>query len=375
MFGKSIKLFKLMGFEVKIDLSWLILAVLIAWSLASGLFPAYYKDFSTATYWWMGIAGAAGLFLSIVFHELSHSLVARNYGIPMRGITLFIFGGVAEMNKEPQDAKSELLMAIAGPIASIIAGGIFYGIHLLGQNLFTSKPVHGVLIYLGLINLLLAGFNLIPAFPLDGGRVLRSALWAWKKNLKWATRIASQIGSGFGIFLILLGVFSFINGNIIGGVWWFLIGLFLRAASQQSYQQLLFRKSLEGEPISRFMKRDPVTVSADATLKELLEDYFYRYHFKIYPVVDQNKLTGCIHIKQIKDVPEGERSKKTVGEFAESCNSHNTINQDVDAVQALTKMRQSGNSRLMVTDNGKLKGIVALKDMLEFLSTKVDLED
>jgi Zn-dependent protease/CBS domain-containing protein len=323
----------------------------------------------------MGIAGALGLFLSIVFHELSHSLVARNYGVPMGGITLFIFGGVAEMSKEPENAKSELLMAIAGPIASIVAGAIFYGIYLVAQYLGFGKPVQGVFIYLGLINVILAGFNLIPAFPLDGGRVLRSILWAWKKNLRWATRISSRIGSGFGIFLILLGVFSFINGNIIGGVWWFLIGMFIRGASQQSYQQLLLRKSLEGEPISRFMKRNPVTVSKDTSLKELLEDYFYQYHFKIYPVVDQDKLVGCIHIRQIKDIPEEERRRKTVGELADQCNSSNTINQDVDAMKALSRMRKSGNSRLMVMDHGKLTGIVALKDMLEFLSTKVDLED
>ncbi len=374
MFGKSVKLFKLFGFEVKVDFSWLILAVLITWTLASGLFPAYFKDFSTATYWWMGVAGAIGLFISIVFHEFSHSLVARNFGIPMRGITLFIFGGVAEMTEEPQNAKSELLMAVAGPISSIIIGGIFYGVHLLGSGGLFSQPIHGVLVYLAYLNIILAGFNLIPAFPLDGGRVLRSALWAWKKNLRWATRISSRIGSGFGIVLIVLGVFSFINGNIIGGIWWFLIGMFIRGASQQSYQQLLMRKELEGESVNRFMKKDPVTVNSSLSLEDLVEDYIYKFHYKFFPVVDGSTLKGCIHVKQVKGIPREERKDHTVGELAEQCTEANSIEAGTDAVKALSMMRKSNNSRLMVVENGKLVGIIALKDLLEFLSMKVDLE-
>ncbi len=375
MFGKGFKLFTLFGFEVKIDLSWLILAILITWSLASGVFPSYFKNFSAATYWWMGVAGAIGLFFSIIFHELSHSLVARSYGIPMRGITLFIFGGVAEMTDEPKNAKSELLMAIAGPIASIIIGGVFLLIYQIGEGGSWSKPFLGVLVYLGFINLILAAFNLIPAFPLDGGRVLRSILWAWKKNLRWATRVASRIGSGFGILLIILGVLSFINGDIIGGVWWFLIGLFLRGASNQSYQAMIMRKELEGEPIRRFMKKDPVTISSSLNIDQLVEDYIYKFHYKIFPIVDDSSLKGCIHVRQVKDITRAERHEHTVGEFAEKCTSDNTIDVNADAVQALAVMRQSGNSRLMVVDHGKLVGIIALKDLLEFLSMKVDLNN
>ncbi|MBN2366244.1 MAG: site-2 protease family protein [Calditrichaeota bacterium] len=375
MFGKSVKIFNLFGFEVKVDFSWLILAVLITWTLASGLFPAYFKDFSTSTYWWMGVAGAIGLFISIVFHEFSHSMVARNFGIPMRGITLFIFGGVAEMHEEPKNAKSELFMAVAGPIASIIIGGVFYGFHLIGRNGLFSQPVHGVLVYLAYLNLILAAFNMIPAFPLDGGRVLRSALWAWKNDLKWATRISSRIGSGFGIVLIVLGVFSFINGNFIGGVWWFLIGMFIRGASQQSYQQLLMRRELEGEPVSRFMKKDPVTVSSSLSVDDLVEDYIYKFHYKFFPVVDNSSLKGCVHVKQVKNIPKEERKNHTVGELAEQCSDNNSIDINTDAVKALSMMRKSGNSRLMVVDNGKLVGIISLKDLLEFLSMKVDLEE
>lgn len=374
MFGKSYRLFKLLGFEVSIDLSWLVIAVLITWSLASGLFPYYYKNLSTTTYWWMGILGAVGLFLSIILHELSHSIIARKHGIPMRGITLFIFGGVAQMSDEPPSAKSEFRMAIAGPIASIIIGVVLYGIDLVTEGI-ASIPFHGIIRYLAFINLILAAFNLVPAFPLDGGRVLRSALWGWKKNLNWATRIASKIGTGFGFLLIALGVISFINGSFIGGAWWFMIGLFLHKASQMSYQQLLMRRMLEGETVEHFMKKDPVTVAPSTTVNEVIENYFYRYHFKMFPVVDDSELLGCVTINQIKHVAPGERKNLTVKDILSKCTDENTISAHSDAVKALSKMNRTQSSRLMVKDNGHLEGIVALKDMMKFLSTKIELEE
>ncbi|HDP98831.1 MAG TPA: site-2 protease family protein [bacterium] len=376
MFGKSVRLFKLLGFSVKIDISWLILALLITWSLAKGLFPTYFENLPTATYWWMGVAGAIGLFFSIVFHELSHSLVARNYGIPIRGITLFIFGGVAEMHEEPQTPKSELLMAIAGPISSLVLGGVFYGVHLIGKHTMWGEPVHGVLIYLAIINLILAGFNMLPAFPLDGGRVLRSILWSWKDSLRWATRISSQIGSAFGVILIILGAINFFSGNVIGGVWWFLIGLFMRSASQMSYQQLIIRKALEGETIERFMKKNPVTVPPSLSLYELVENFIYKYHFKTFPVVKQAELLGCVKSKRLKEIPREEWKKQTVGDIVEKCSADNTIAVDTDAVKALSAMKRSSNSRIMVVDkNNKLAGILSLKDLMEFLSLKIELED
>lgn len=375
MFGKSFRLFKLLGFEVKIDLSWLVLAVLITWSLAKGVFPAFYDGLSAATYWWMGAFGALGLFLSIILHELAHALVARKYGIPMHGITLFIFGGVAQMTEEPPSAKSEFMMAIAGPIASVLIGLGLYGIAAASQGVIFSRPIFGIISYLAFINIILAAFNMVPAFPLDGGRVLRSILWNWKNNLRWATRISSAIGSGFGILLIVLGIFTFISGNFIGGLWWFLIGLFLRNASQMSYQQLLLRKSLEGERIGRFMERKPVTVSSSMPLQDLVENYIYKFQYKMFPVVEQEKLLGCVTTKQIKDIPKEEWEQRTVGEVAKDCSTDNSISPLADAVNALATMKRTGNSRLMVVENSHLVGVVALKDMLNYLALKVELEE
>jgi Zn-dependent protease/CBS domain-containing protein len=375
MFGKRIKLFNLLGFEVRIDLSWIIIAGLITWSLASGLFPYLYPGLNRETYWFMGGVGALGLFASIVCHEYCHSLVARNFGMPMKGITLFIFGGVAEMGDEPPTARAEFWMAVVGPVSSLLIAGVFYLIYLGGASAGWSVAVLGVLRYLAWINALLAVFNLIPAFPLDGGRILRSILWGAKANLRWATRISSGIGSGFGIFLIILGVLEVLRGNFIGGMWWFLIGLFLKGAAQSSYQQLVVRKALEGERVRRFMNDHPVTVPASATVADLVEDYIYKHHFKMFPVMEGDNLVGCITTREVKGVPREEWGRDTVGHLAAKCSDENTIAPDADATKALARMNQTGVSRLLVVDHGRLVGLVTLKDLLAFLSLKVELEE
>jgi Zn-dependent protease/CBS domain-containing protein len=374
MFGKRIPLFKLFGFKVNADASWLILAVLITWSLAKGLFPHYFAGFSNGTYWWMGIAGALGLFMSIVFHEFCHSIVARQFGLSMKGITLFIFGGVAEMESEPKSPKAEFLMAMAGPLSSMFLGAAFYFVHAAGRSMGWPDPVNGVLQYLMVINFILAGFNLLPAFPLDGGRVLRSILWGIKGNLRWATRIASGLGSAIGIFMIVFGFLSFITGNFIGGIWYFLIGLFIRQASRMSYSQLLMRNALAGEEIRRFMKTDPVTVSPSLPVEQLVNDYFYKFHYKMFPVSDGDGLIGCVTSRQVKELSREEWDRHTVRDVLIPCSDENAISSQTDALQALSLMNRTGNSRLMVVDNNRLLGVVTLKDMLKFLALKIDLE-
>lgn len=376
MTGKHIKLFNLFGFEVKVDLSWTIIAVLIVWSLSVGVFPRLYKDLSAQTYWVMGVAGAIGLFLSIIFHEFSHSLVARREGMTMKGITLFIFGGVAEMSEEPPSPRAEFLMSVAGPIASILIAGLFYGIFHLGVAGGWPEALTGTVGYLAFINLILAGFNLVPAFPLDGGRILRSGLWAYKGNLRWATRISSAIGSGFGIFLIVMGVFQVLGGNFLGGMWWFLIGMFVQSAAKSSYTQVLIRRALEGEPVRRFMKTDPVTVQPAVSVQELVEDYIYEHHFKLFPVVeDTSRLLGCVGTNQVRDVPKEDRGEKRVRDIMVPCSPDNTIEPDADAMKALSLMHRTGGSRLVVADEGRLVGIITLKDLTKFLSLKIELEE
>lgn len=374
MFGKSVTLFKLAGFSVRLDWSWLIIAALLTWSLARGVFPAFYPGIPTGIYYWMGGAGALGLFISIVLHELGHSMAAKRLGIPMRSITLFIFGGVAEMGDEPPNPRAEFLMTIAGPAVTVVLAGFFFGLSKLAWAGNWPLPVQGVLAYLAWINALLLAFNLVPAFPLDGGRVLRSILWAWKGNLRRATRIASLIGSIFAMALMAWGVLDFFYGSFVAGIWFFLIGLFIRGASRASYEQVLLRDALAGESVHRFMTTNPVTVDPSATIRSIVDDFLYRYPYKFYPVVREGHLLGCLTLDQIRQIPREEWDQRTAGSVAQPCSGDNMIPPQTDAAQALSTMNRNQLSRLMVVEDGELLGIVALRDLMRFLSRKLELE-
>jgi len=363
------------GFEIKVDMSWLILAALITWSLASGLFPEYYKDLPKSAYWWMGIAGAIGLFLSIIVHELTHSIVARHYGVSMKEITLFIFGGVAHMEEDPSSPKAEFMIAVVGPVSSFLLAASAFLLYKVGAYSGWPVTLTGVLNYLSWLNMILAVFNLIPAFPLDGGRILRSALWKWKKDIRWSTNIAAQIGSGFGLMLIIMGIFYIVKGNFVGGLWWFLIGLFVRAAAQSSYRQILARNLFHAKKVRDLMVTNPVTVPRAISLEDFIRDYVYKYHFQAYPVVSFGRLTGCIFLKQVASIPREQWAQHTVGSVAVPCSKEITIGPDEDANKALDLMNRTGNSRLLVVQGDELEGILSLKDMLALLSLKMELND
>jgi Zn-dependent protease/CBS domain-containing protein len=378
MFGNRIRLFRVAGIQISADLSWFIVLALVTWSLAN-TFPseeAGVPGLSPPTYWVMGFVGALLLFASIVLHELGHALTAQRLGVPIRGITLFIFGGVAEMSDEPPTAKAEFMVAIAGPIVSVVLGVAFLGLAGAGGAAGWPAPVVAVSTIVGTINLVLVVFNMIPAFPLDGGRVLRSALWQWKGNLRWATKISSQIGSVLGIALIALGVAIAIGtGELISGMWFALIGLFVRSAARMSYQQLLLRRALEGEPVSRFMHAEPIAVPRAISVADLVRDYVYRHHFKTFPVVEGDRLVGCVSTKDVRQLPREEWDRQTVGALAEQCSPENTVAPDLDAMKALSLMSRTGRSRLLVADGDRLLGIISLKDLLKFFSLKMELEE
>ncbi len=374
MLGTRFPLFKLFGFQVNIDLSWFFVLALVTWTLATGYFPDRYPGLTPTTYWTMGLTGALAFFGCIVLHELSHSLVARRFGIQMKGITLFIFGGVAEMNDEPKSPRAEFFVAIAGPIASLALAAMAAGLYELGARQAWPDAVRGVAGYLVFVNVAVVCFNLVPAFPLDGGRVLRSLIWGFGHDIKRATRITSEIGRGFGVILIALGVLSLFSGNFIAGMWWFLIGMFLRGAANMSYQQLLTRRAFEGETVERFMTRDPITVPHEISVASLVDDFVYRYHHKFYPVTDDGRLTGCIGMEDIKAVPRDDWPNVPVRDAAQACSASNTIAPDADAMQALATMNRERTSRMLVVDGeGRLVGIITLKDLLDFLSLRVEL--
>ena len=375
MLKRKMRLFKLLGFTVSIDASWGIILFLVVWSLAGGLFPNYFPDLNIRTYWMMGLFGAIGLFVSIIIHEFSHSLIARKYGLQIKGITLFIFGGVAEMKDEPDSPKTEFLMAIAGPIASFILSLLFAALYQVTTIIEAPVPLIGILGYLSAINMLLAIFNLVPAFPTDGGRILRSALWWIKGDIRWATRMASRISLIFAIAIIFVGFMNLIGGNFIGGLWWILIGSFLFNAANASYQNLLVKQSFEGKTVRDFMTPDPVTVPSKTTLQEFLDAYLYRYHYKMFPVTEGNDISGIITLQALKAVPREKWQHLPVSSAMQPIGPENSISPDTPIKDALTQMNETGLSRLLVREHEKMTGIVTLKDLLEFLTLKMELEE
>jgi len=373
MFGKSIDLFKAFGFQFKVDLSWLIIAALVTWSLAVGFFPHVLEGLRPLDYWKLALVGAFGLFFSILFHEFWHSMVARRFGVEVNSITLFLFGGVAEMRQDAASPKSEFWIAVAGPLASLFLALVFFLLTRLGAGMGMGEALASVFMYLSLVNLILAAFNLIPAFPMDGGRILRAALWNIKKDQQWATRVSSNFGMAFGLVLIGLGLLNVLTGNMVGGLWYALIGFFIRFAARNSYQQLAVKNALAGESVRALMK-EPVTVPGSITLREMVEEYVYRHHHKFFPVQDKVGVKGCVTTRQVGEVPREKWSRTTVEEIMSQCSLGNSVQPDDDVAEVLLKMNTSGLSRMMVMDNDQLVGIISLKDILGYLAMRMELQ-
>jgi len=308
-----VKLFALFGFDVYVDASWVFVALLICWTLGGVAFPATLDGQTPATYWAMGAAATIGLMASIVLHETAHALVARRYGLAIRRITLFIFGGVAEMQGEPDRPRTEFLMAAAGPVASAALALVFTGGFRALAGADGAAPVVTVLRYLGMINFMLAGFNLVPAFPLDGGRMLRAALWGWRGDLAWATRFAAGSGQVFGVVLIALGVLGVLRGDLIDGIWAVLIGMFLRGAAAAELQATLMQRTLAGITVAAAMNPQPVAVPADLPVADFVEDYVYRYHHRWFPVEAQGRVVGSVSTREAAAVPRAEWPGTPIG--------------------------------------------------------------
>lgn len=391
MFGRSIPLFKLFGIQVKLDPSWFLIAVLLTFVLATNVFPASLErmrevaqqteevqrdipeSLSQTTYWVMGVAGALLLFASILAHEFGHAIVANRRGLPVRGITLFLFGGVAELSREPDSAKNEFWMAIAGPIVSVVIGVTFFIVAAFPLPAAAWMVVQ----YLAVINIVVVVFNMIPAYPLDGGRVLRSILWGWKGDLRQATRIAASIGGGFGLVLMIFGGVRLFYGDFIGAAFTFLIGMFIRGASSQARQQIEIRTVLSGKPVRDLMNDQPRTVPADESLDRFVEDHVYRHHLKLFPVTQNgsDQLEGCISVDQLKDVPREQWGDKAVRDLTDPCTDENTIQPDADASEALMRMSGTGRTKLMVvTPTGELVGVLTLKDLMGHVQMREEVE-
>jgi Zn-dependent protease len=380
MFGRRWHLFRLAGIPIRADASWLIVFALVTVILAENFhkligqfYPGATSGLVKVDYWVMGLIACLLFFVSIVLHELGHALVARSRGIPIKGITLFVFGGVSELGDEPPTPASEFEMAVAGPAVSLVLGVILVVLARIGLHQSWPHPVVIVMAYLGEMNLFLGVFNLIPGFPLDGGRVFRSIVWWITGSLKRATRWAATSGQFFSWLFIAYGIFVLFQGNW-GGLWTILIGMFLNSAAKQSYQQVITRQLLQGEPVRRFMNIEPIVVPPDLDLRHWVEDYVYRYHRKLFPVGTNGHLEGVIGTQVLASYPREEWPQHTVREAMRGDIRPISISPDSDALEAFSKMQQTGSSRLLVTEGDQLVGIVSLKDLLRFLHLKLQLE-
>lgn len=362
-------LFHFFGFPVKADASWLFLSVLLMWTLSTNIFPHSHPGLDLQTYQIMGFAALVGIFVSIIAHEVAHAVIAEYYHMPIESITLFIFGGVAEMRGDPSHPKGEFLMAIAGPIMSGLMGLFFWAAAELYQLYFLPGPTTEVLIYLGNINLLIAVFNMVPAFPLDGGRALRAIIWKVKNNLVLATRIASSLGAAFAYALLAYAVYKIVWWDQKGAaIMWGLLGYFVLAAGSYAVKQTENRSLLGAETVSRFMHDQIVPVSPDLVLNDLIENFVSRHYQRLYPVVDKDRLVGVITLQELLSMDRSKWPWLHVSSVMEPVTAENTVPPSFNAAAALDLMQSKQRDQLLIAEDGKFMGAVALRDLAAFLS-------
>ncbi|MEE9251892.1 MAG: site-2 protease family protein [Thermodesulfobacteriota bacterium] len=373
MFGRGVRLGRVLGIEIYVDYSWLIIFILLLWSLSGGFFPNRYPGLSRVVYLVLGGASAVLLFVCVLLHELSHSYIAQRSGIPVPRITLFIFGGVAQISEEPRSAKTEFNIAVAGPVCSLALSVLFWAFSQL--RLFSGDVRFVALFeYLAVVNLALVIFNMVPGFPLDGGRILRAYLWDRWGDIKRATYTVSRIGSGFGIVLIVLGGVSVLTGNLIGGIWFIFIGMFLNGAAKSGYRMTVLKDALEGVRVADIMTRRVVTVSPLITLSKLVRDYFYLHIYVSFPVVGEGEeFLGLVSLKSVKDVPQAQWDAKTVGDVMIGASELNTLSPRDEALSALNALMSSEPGRIVVLESGRLVGILSQRDIMTLLAIKTDL--
>lgn len=377
MLERNIKLFKIFGIEVGLNWSWFLIFILVIFSLSTQVFPGWYPQFSLITNLILGFITAIFFFASVLTHELSHSVVANLSGISIRKINLFLFGGVAQMSKPPQTAVQEFLMAIAGPLASFVLS-FFFGIFWFGLRLTNFKflPVIAFFGYLSLINLSLGIFNLLPGFPLDGGRILRSILWYLTEDLLSSTRIASILGQIIGYSMAAFGFMSIFIYQLqsFGGLWFVVLGLFLQNLAKTSYKQEIIRSSLETVFVRDVMRRDVQTINPDITINDLVKNWFMIYGHKIFPVLENGEIIGTISTEDVKIIPKDRWLTTTVREVLKTIKESQLINLESKVMDALHKMNGNQLDYLLIVEQNRLLGIIHIDDIMLYVKLKRDFK-
>lgn len=366
MFRNAIKIFTIFGIDVELDISWFIVFFLFSFTLSEHYFPEALPGVDLTTYWTLGIVVTLLIFASVLIHEYAHSLMAIKEGIPINKITLFIFGGVAQMKKEPDQPASELKIAIIGPLTSIILGVIFGLIYLA---LPEGQAVTAGAGFLSRINFVVGILNMIPAFPLDGGRVLRGVIWLFKDNLLLATRIAVTAGSVLAFFAMGFGFIIIFSMGSIWGLWYVLIGWLLYQAGQSSYSQVALKESLSGIKVEEVMSKEVETIDGSFSINHLIEK-FYEYRYGAFPVLDNSTLKGLISINHAKEVSRDKWDEVKVEDIMTPLENCIVTSPKEEAVDIMLKMAGEGAGRALVVENGKLMGILSNTDMMRLIKLR-----
>lgn len=367
MFTHAIKIMTLQGFDIKVDPSWLLIAALITWSLATQYFPETMPGADAGHYLLLAVFSMLGFFASLILHELAHSVVARHYDVEIKGITLFVFGGVAELGSEPKTAGSEFLIALAGPVMSLTLalGFWFFGVLLSAMD---SAALSSAVGYLALINLILALFNMLPAFPLDGGRILRAYLWARGSDLLAATKTATRLGSIFAYGLMALGLMTLFAGGVISGLWQIFIGIFLLAAARGTYQQEVMKSAFQNQTVATMMTDSPITATPDLTLSSVVNQIMLANRITFVPVVEDGILLGYLDGEVLSKIDREHWSSTQAGDVYAPLGEGNSVTTDTPASQVMQRMTQTGQRKLMVVQNRRLLGVITLSDLMGYLA-------
>jgi Zn-dependent protease len=361
------------GFEIRIDFSWFIIFFLILWSFSAGVFPAQIPGQPAELYFVMGTLAALLFFASLLAHELAHSLVARSKSIPVEGITLFIFGGMARMRLEAEDPRDEFQIAVVGPLSSLAIAGIFAVVWWLGRLAGWSAAITVAAGYLAFLNALLAIFNLMPGFPLDGGRVFRALVWRATGDVTKATRWAATTGRWFGYLLMAFGALQLLAGAVLGGMWLIFIGWFLQNAAGMSLRQFVVRNLLEGVGAREIMTANPDAVPADLPLQELVDAHLFRERHQAFPVVEDGRPVGLVTLQHVKRLPRQEWPGKQVRDVMTG--SEGIVVSPWESVsRVLEIMQEAGERRVLVVRDGHLIGLISASDVAAWLQHEEELE-
>jgi Zn-dependent protease/predicted transcriptional regulator len=384
MARSGFRVFRIFGIDIRLDWSWLLILLLVVWNLST-TFSSVHPDWGAGLVWGTAIVAALLFFGSVLAHEMAHSLVAKARGIPVQSITLFLFGGVSNIQREPSSPGAEFVMAVLGPITSLVIGGVLLLVAVAGsgvqftpsdttQVLRQMSPLLTMVVWLGSINVILGIFNLIPGFPLDGGRVLRSILWAATDNLQRATRWAAWVGQAIAWLMIFAGVamifgvqIPFFGTGFISGLWLAFIGWFLNSASSQSYQQLVIHDVLEGVPVSRMMRINPPICSSRCTVDRLVHDHIMGTDDQAFPILEEGRLVGLVTLEDVRKVGHDAWGSTFVQDIMTPVEKLIVASPDEDAGQALEKLSSNDVRQLPVVSNGELVGLLRRQDLIKWL--------